>query len=638
MRLRKMPPILRLSAASSLGLTLSLAGCGGGGGDAAGPGEPFPNVSGSYNIEGGFDGLTRNEASFVGSLSLSQASRQSGTLTGTMSVTLTIDGDVTTAGDVRLQSASVTPNGTVSFQLGTISTGGSWTFSGTAAGETISGRHTLTDGSNVFSGNWTASIGSVGAGSLTVTASTTGTNVDPDGYTLTVDGAGRGTLGNNGVTITGLAQGNHAVGLSGVAANCQVQGENPRLVTISPGATASVSFSVVCTTPPAGAGSIQVTTTTSGADPDPDGYVATLDGIQPGLSVPAAGAATFPNVSVGNHSVALTGLASNCTVAGGLSKSVTVTAGVTATVDFSITCSALPPTTGSIRITTTTTGSDLDPNGYQFAIDGGTSQTIGLNSTQGVSDITEGSHTVVLSDVESNCSVVGGPSRNVSVLAGQTSDLAFSVTCTSTRPSASRSSLLADPKSIPTGGSSTIIVTVRDVSGQPVASTTVTLSSSGTGNSLSPASATTDESGVATFSFSSTVAEDKTITATADGVTLDDTEVISVFRRSSTIQITGDQNDPSAPGEEITVTFTVAVEGGGTPTGTVTIFSLEEAGVGCTVDVSAGSCTFALNTPGLHHLQATYSGDSQFEDSSDPDGEEHLVATESAARSGRLHR
>ena len=65
---------------------------------------------------------------------------------------------------------------------------------------------------------------------------------------------------------------------------------------------------------------------------------------------------------------------------------------------------------------------------------------------------------------------------------------------------------------------------------------------------------------------------------------------------------------------------------GGTPTGTVDIFSLEEGNTGCTVDVSAGSCSFALTTPGLHHLQASYSGDAQFESSSDPDGEEHVVS------------
>jgi hypothetical protein len=154
---------------------------------------------------------------------------------------------------------------------------------------------------------------------------------------------------------------------------------------------------------------------------------------------------------------------------------------------------------------------------------------------------------------------------------------------------------------------------------------TVSVTASGTGNQISPASAVTNSNGQATFTFSSTVAEDKTITATANGVTIDEKPVITVFRRNSTIQITSDQPDPSAPGEAITVTFTVAGEGAGTPTGTVDIFSLQEANVGCTVQVSAGSCTFALNTPGLHQLQATYSGDGQFEGSSDPGGEEHLV-------------
>ena len=193
--------------------------------------------------------------------------------------------------------------------------------------------------------------------------------------------------------------------------------------------------------------------------------------------------------------------------------------------------------------------------------------------------------------------------------------------------------MLADPKLIPTGGSSTITVTVRDSKGDRLENVAVTLSSSGSDNTITPASATTNANGEATFTFSSTNAEDKTITATANGITLNDTEVITVFRRSSSVQITSDQNDPSVQGETITVAFAVTVDGGGTPTGTVDIFSLEEAGVGCTVAaVSAGSCTFALGTAGLHHLQASYSGDDQFEASSDPDGEEHTVNPAAAAQ------
>src|SRR4029079_1322213 len=205
--------------------------------------------------------------------------------------------------------------------------GGSWTFSGTASGETIGGRHTLTDGNQTFSGDWTATQGTVGSGSLTATASTSGSSVDPDGYTLVVDGAGRGALnGSSPVTVSGLAAGNHAVGLTGIAENCQVQGDNPRLVPISSGVTASVAFVVTCTTPQPGTGSIQVSTSTTGPDPDPDGYTATIDGTTP-IPVPANGSATFPSVTAGSHTVTLSGVAPNCTASGGGSASTTVLAG-----------------------------------------------------------------------------------------------------------------------------------------------------------------------------------------------------------------------------------------------------------------------------------------------------------------------
>jgi adhesin/invasin len=239
---------------------------------------------------------------------------------------------------------------------------------------------------------------------------------------------------------------------------------------------------------------------------------------------------------------------------------------------------------------------------------------IGVNDETELVNTAVGVHTVVLSNVAGNCTVAGGASKDVSVTAGATADVSFAITCTSIPPSASRSDVSVDPDNIPAGtGSSTITVTVRDASGNPLGGVTVTPTSTGTGNVFTPTSGATDGNGLATFSFSSTVAEKKTIGASADGVTLKDTAVITVFRRSSTIQITGDAPDPSDPGVDITVTFTVTGVGGGTPTGTVTIYSSDEADVGCTVNLSQGSsCQFPLHKPGLQHLQATYSGDSQF--------------------------
>ncbi len=43
-------------------LAFAVLGCGG---DSISPNEPFPDASGSCATEGGFDGLTRQEASFL---------------------------------------------------------------------------------------------------------------------------------------------------------------------------------------------------------------------------------------------------------------------------------------------------------------------------------------------------------------------------------------------------------------------------------------------------------------------------------------------------------------------------------------------------------------------------------------------
>jgi Big-like domain-containing protein len=64
---------------------------------------------------------------------------------------------------------------------------------------------------------------------------------------------------------------------------------------------------------------------------------------------------------------------------------------------------------------------------------------------------------------------------------------------------------------------STITVTVRDGFGNPIANAAVTMTGSGTNNVFSPASGTANASGVFTSTFSSTKAELKTISATANG-------------------------------------------------------------------------------------------------------------------------
>jgi protocatechuate 3,4-dioxygenase beta subunit len=208
--------------------------------------------------------------------------------------------------------------------------------------------------------------------------------------------------------------------------------------------------------------------------------------------------------------------------------------------------------------------------------------------------------------------------NTLSAVVSGMSPVTFTATASAGVPSASRSRVTVSPGTIEVGGSSTITVRVRDGSGNPVSGVSVSATSSGSGDQITPATATSGDDGVATFSFRSTSAGDKTITVVAGGVTLDDRRVISVALSASTTEITAvDPPNASTPGQSVTVSFRVTGENGGTPTGTVSVYSLQESGVGCTLPAGQGSCQMVLTVEGSHQIEAVYSGDSQFESSSD---------------------
>ncbi|HEY6157900.1 MAG TPA: PKD domain-containing protein [Gemmatimonadales bacterium] len=188
------------------------------------------------------------------------------------------------------------------------------------------------------------------------------------------------------------------------------------------GAT-SDSFDI--TAGPPTTGDLTVNATTTGDDA-PGSYTVKVDG---GLSrtIAANGAGTTYNaLPAGDHTVALTDVPANCTVSGGASQTVTVPAGGSATAAFTISCTAL---TGNLTVRTTTTGANLDPDGYTFSVDGGTPQPIGINATIPLTGIPAGSRTVVLAGVAANCTVTGGPSQTVTVPPSGTATAAFAVSC-----------------------------------------------------------------------------------------------------------------------------------------------------------------------------------------------------------------
>lgn len=268
------------------------------------------------------------------------------------------------------------------------------------------------------------------SGGVVVTTTTTGDSPDLDGYSVILDGADHGPIPSSGqVALTGLALGSHVVGLTGVAGNCQVQGDNLQTVSVTAGVTTPVNYTIACSAPPAGAGTLRITTSTSGSGSDPDGYAFRVDG-GPTHPIGVNAVEALSNVAQGAHQVQLTGVAANCSVQGPNPQSVSVPAGSTADASFAINCSTA---SGAIRVRVSSTGSPADPNGYVATLDGAT-PGLSLNNNGSVrfEDVSVGSHTIALGDLAGNCTVTDGASRSVTVSNGETSDVSFAVSCRAT--------------------------------------------------------------------------------------------------------------------------------------------------------------------------------------------------------------
>jgi hypothetical protein len=124
-----------------------------------------------------------------------------------------------------------------------------------------------------------------------------------------------------------------------------VGGGTARTVNVPAGGTASTSFAVSCVAV-GGDGSLTVTTSTTGSNLDPDGYTVTVDG-GPSQPIATNGSVSFTGPA-GDHQIALSGVAANCTVGGANPRTVNVPAGGTATTTFSVTCAGAPPPVGRV--------------------------------------------------------------------------------------------------------------------------------------------------------------------------------------------------------------------------------------------------------------------------------------------------
>ena len=83
---------------------------------------------------------------------------------------------------------------------------------------------------------------------------------------------------------------------------------------------------------------------------------------------------------------------------------------------------------GSVTVSVSTTGTDIDPNGYTAAV-GGSTQNLTVDGSVTFSSVNAGSATVTLGDLAANCTASPGTSQTVTVPSGGTITATFTVTC-----------------------------------------------------------------------------------------------------------------------------------------------------------------------------------------------------------------
>ena len=177
-------------------------------------------------------------------------------------------------------------------------------------------------------------------------------------------------------------------------------------------------------------GEIHVSFTMTGADL-PATYSVLVGGRFVSGSAPLG--AVVGGLTPGNYTLILR-VQRNCQVGGDNPRAVTVVAGQTTELAVSITCVA---TTGVLRVTTVTTGVDLDPDAYQLRVEGYTVDgtryrrdwATGTNETQILPAISIGENVVTLAEVAVNCDPVDPLRRTVFMTPADTLTVVFTVAC-----------------------------------------------------------------------------------------------------------------------------------------------------------------------------------------------------------------
>lgn len=169
-------------------------------------------------------------------------------------------------------------------------------------------------------------------------------------------------------------------------------------------------------------GAITATATTAGVDAD-DGYTVSLNGFNT-RSLSVGSPVTYANLEPGTYSLELADVAQNC-AADVTERAVSVVAPDTAQVSFAVTCEAM---TGTLEVTSETTGADIDADGYTVTIDG-SAASLGHGEILVYEGVAVGDYDIALSDVASNCAVTSSNPWSTTVTFNDTTTVTFVVEC-----------------------------------------------------------------------------------------------------------------------------------------------------------------------------------------------------------------
>ena len=172
-----------------------------------------------------------------------------------------------------------------------------------------------------------------------------------------------------------------------------------------------------------GTGALTVITRTGGTDA-PDGYDVMVDGIV-AARIGTSDTVVITGLGAGGHHVLLSAMTDYCFATGGLYRQATLTRTQDATVRFDVTCTDLP----ELELRVTTTGVDLDDDGYLVTVNHMWSESVPIDGTLALSAIRYGANLVTLSGVRANCSDSQALRRIVDLASGQSGTVSFSLTC-----------------------------------------------------------------------------------------------------------------------------------------------------------------------------------------------------------------